>query len=116
MNLVETGIEGFDVAFGGLRRGQVILVVGNAGSGKTTFCAKVLYEGAKRFEEPGLFLSTVESKKEFYDYMRLLGMDVKELEEKGLFRFVEMLTPTSKGDLMNLSRELTKNALDMGAR
>ena len=40
----------------------------------------------------------------------------KELEEKGLFRFVEMLTPTSKGDLMNLSRELTKNALDMGAR
>ena len=116
MNLVETGIEGFDVAFGGLRRGQVILVVGNAGSGKTTFCAKVLYEGAKRFEEPGLFLSTVESKKEFYDYMRLLGMDFKELEEKGLFRFVEMLTPTSKGDLMNLSRELTKNALDMGAR
>ena len=115
MEAVKTGIEGFDDIFGGFYRGQIILIAGNPGSGKTTFCAKFLYEGAKRFGENGLYISIGESKDEFYEYMKNLGMDFEELERKGSFKFVEMLTPTSEDALMQLSRELTKNALEMKA-
>ncbi len=116
MELAKTGIEGFDEAFGGLYRGQMVMVTGNPGSGKTTFCAKFLYEGARRFREPGLYISTGESKEEFYAYMRGLGMDFESLEKEDLFRYVEMLTPTSEDALMNLSKELTRRALEIGAR
>jgi len=116
LEVVRTGIEGFDEAFGGFCRGQIIMVLGNAGSGKTTFCAKFLYEGARKFGEPGVFINTIEGKKEFYRYMKGLGMDFEPLEREGLFRYVEMLTPTSKDALMNLSRELTKHALECNAK
>ncbi|RLF18548.1 MAG: hypothetical protein DRN06_01295 [Thermoprotei archaeon] len=114
--IVKTGIEGFDEAFGGFCRGQVIMVLGNAGSGKTTFCAKFLYEGARKFKEPGVFINTIENKKEFYEYMKELGMDFESLEREGLFRYVEILTPTSKDALMNLSKELTKHAIECNAK
>ncbi|MHC1637093.1 MAG: ATPase domain-containing protein [Candidatus Nezhaarchaeales archaeon] len=116
VEMVKSGIDGFDEAFGGLYRGQIILVYGNAGSGKTTFCAKFLYEGAKRFKEPGVFLSNVESKSEFYTYMKNLGMDFEALEKEGLFRFVEMLTPISVDLLNKLSEELIKNVLELKAK
>ncbi len=116
LELVKTGIPGLDEIIGGFYRGQTILVMGNAGSGKTTFCAKFVYEGAKRFGEPGLYINTVESKEEFYTYMRNLGMDFEELEKKGLFRYVEMLTPTSEDALMEFSRKLISNAMEIGAK
>ena len=116
METVKTGIEGFDEIFGGFYRGQVILLAGNPGAGKTTFCAKFLYEGAKRFGESGLYISFGESKDEFYAYMKRLGMDFEKLENAGLFKFVEMLTPTSDDALMQFSREFTKNALEIGAK
>ncbi len=112
-----TGIPGFDeVTGGGFYRGQLILVVGNAGSGKTTFCAKFIYEGAKRYREPGLMLSTGESKQEFYAYMSKLGMDFKSLEKKGFFTYVELPTPTSTDTLMTLSEKLVSNATKLNAK
>ncbi|HDD34088.1 MAG: hypothetical protein DRK00_02510 [Thermoprotei archaeon] len=111
-----SGIPGFDEATGGFYRGQLVLVAGNAGSGKTTFAAKFIYEGAKRWGEPGLYISTGESKEEFYAYMARLGMDFKALEERGLFRYVLFPTPTSTDALMNLSKELVSNAMEIKAK
>jgi len=111
-----SGIPGFDEVTGGFYRGQLVLVAGNAGSGKTTFAAKFIYEGARRWGEPGLYISTGESKEEFYAYMAKLGMNFKKLEEQGLFRYVLFPTPTSSDALMNLSKELVSNAMEMKAR
>ena len=36
MELAKTGIEGFDEAFGGLYRGQIVMVTGNPGSEKSS--------------------------------------------------------------------------------
>ncbi|AIG97267.1 KaiC [Archaeoglobus fulgidus DSM 8774] len=42
-------------------------------------------------------------------------MDFEKLEKTGSFKYVEMLAPTSEDALMQLSRELTKNALELKA-
>ncbi len=111
-----SGIPGFDEVTGGFYRGQVILVAGNAGSGKTTFSAKFIYEGARKFNEPGIYISTGESKREFYSYMHDLGMNFEEIEKMNLFRFIEMFSPTSNDALMILSEKLTANALEIKAK
>lgn len=111
-----SGIPGFDDVTGGFYRGQVILVAGNAGSGKTIFSAKFIHEGARLFSEPGIYISTGESKRDFYSYMYNLGMNFEELEKKNLFRFIEMFSPTSSDALMILSEKLTSNALEVKAR
>jgi circadian clock protein KaiC len=57
-----SGIEGFDqIAAGGLPRGGVTMVLGDAGAGKTTFAAQVLARGALDHDEGGLIVAFEES-------------------------------------------------------
>ena len=110
-----TGIEGLDYLLGGgIPRGSVVLVAGNPGTGKTTFAAKFLYEGAKR-GEPGVYLSFVEPKRDFIANMLRLGMDFRELEGKGLFKFIEGVTVTSWEDLAEIMSETLAQAEALGA-
>ncbi|MCD6368662.1 MAG: AAA family ATPase [Thermoproteales archaeon] len=112
-----TGIPGFDtVTGGGFFRGQLILVAGNPGSGKTSFSAKFIYEGARRFGEPGLIISTGESFKEFLFYMKGIGMDFHPLVDKEMVRYIELPVPTSREALMTLSEKLVSEAIKIKAR
>lgn len=59
---VSTGVPGFDqIAGGGLPRGQITVVFGGAGSGKTIFATQTLVHGARHQSEPGLFIAFEES-------------------------------------------------------
>lgn len=59
---VSTGVPGFDqIAGGGLPRGQITVVFGGAGSGKTIFATQTLVHGARHASEPGLFIAFEES-------------------------------------------------------
>ena len=52
LDLVKTGIKGLDeVLFGGIPRGNIILVAGTAGTGKTTLGVEFVYRGARQFNE-----------------------------------------------------------------
>ena len=116
-NLVSTGIDSLDKVFGGgLLRGSIVLVAGHPGSGKTTLGASFLYHGAMKENEPGVYVSFAESKREFYYHMRLLGMDFEKLEEEGKFKFLEGLTGVSREVLSGLI-DIMANAIDeIGAR
>ena len=49
-----TGIQGLDeVTGGGLPKGRVSLVCGNAGCGKSLLAMQFLVNGAVRYDEPG---------------------------------------------------------------
>ena len=90
-----TGISGLDELLnGGIPRGNIILVAGTPGAGKTTMAAKFIYEGLKR-GEPGVYLSFLESKADFLKFMKLLGMDFEPYLRNGTFRFIEGLQSTT---------------------
>jgi circadian clock protein KaiC len=95
---VKTGIVGFDgFVEGGFPRGSMILVAGSAGSGKTIFASQYLYHGLSRLNEPGVYLSLAESRDTYVRNMKRMGMDFEEYEQKGMFKFLDMLTVTGKG-------------------
>ena len=54
---VRTGISGLDVILSdGIPRGNIVLVEGAVGTGKTTFGVEFVYRGASLFDEPGLIV------------------------------------------------------------
>ena len=57
------GITGFDdITDGGLPKGHTTLVYGSAGSGKTLIAMEFLVKGAKKYDEPGIFMAFGEKK------------------------------------------------------
>ena len=64
MTRIKTGIKGLDdLVGGGFVEGSTILLSGDAGSGKTIFGLQYLFNGASKYDEPGV-LVTLESRPE----------------------------------------------------
>lgn len=81
---VQTGIPGFDDALhGGIPPGNLVVVAGGPGSGKTTLGLQFLYEGAKNHGENGVFVSLEEEPKRLIDNAERMGINLEELVEQG---------------------------------
>jgi circadian clock protein KaiC len=111
-----TGIAGLDkILLGGFPEGAVVLLAGNPGTGKSTFAAKFVYEGCRR-GEPGIYLNFVEPKMDFYQHMKMLGMNLEECERKGLFHYIEAITIADEEALVSQLEDLVKMALERGIK
>ena len=52
---VKTGVEGLDdVLNGGIPAGNLVVVSGEPGAGKTILCLEYLYRGVAQYNEPGV--------------------------------------------------------------
>ncbi len=81
MERVPTGVIGFDeMVAGGLPKNSLTLLTGTCGTGKTTFCAQFLYNGATKFGEKGVYISFEENPEIIKSDMRQFGMDFDSLE------------------------------------
>ena len=90
---VATGVEGFDSLIeGGFPRGDLILLVGHPGSGKTILSSQFLYNGATKQREPGIYVSFAENREAFLRNMQRSKMDFEKLEREGLFKFIDFVT------------------------
>jgi circadian clock protein KaiC len=75
-----TGIQGLDeITEGGLPAGRPTLVCGSAGCGKTLLAMEFLVNGARKHDEPGVFMSFEESRQELIQNVNSLGWDLQEL-------------------------------------
>jgi len=92
-----TGIPGFDEFVGGLPKGELVVVAGGPGTGKTIFSASFLYWGAVKYGERGVYASFAEDRSTFMNNMRGLGFDFEKLEQQGLFKFLDLLTLMEAG-------------------
>ena len=95
---IPTGINGLDpIVDGGFPKGSLILLAGNPGTGKTIFSAQFLYHGVTEHGENGVYVSFAESRETFFSNMLDFGFEFEKLEEKGKFRFLDMVTMREEG-------------------
>ncbi len=85
-----TGIPGLDEQIeGGIEEQTVGLVSGDSGCGKTTFCLQFLYNGAVKNNEPGIFITFEEKKRDIYRHAARFGWDFAKLEKEKKFTILE---------------------------
>jgi circadian clock protein KaiC len=81
-----TGIIGLDeITRGGLPRGRTTLVVGGPGSGKTILGMQFLVHGARRCNEPGVFVAFEETSRRIVKNAEGFGWGLEELNGKKLY-------------------------------
>lgn len=81
---VPTGIPGLDeLVNGGLEKSSTILVMGEAGCGKTSLMLQFLYRGITEHEENGIFLSFEEHHDSIVRHSLAFGWDLAKLEREG---------------------------------
>jgi circadian clock protein KaiC len=81
---IVSGVEGLDrMLSGGLRRGSSTVIVGPAGSGKTTLSMLFASAGV-RLGEPALYVNLQENPTQLAQAISSLGLDPSELRENGL--------------------------------
>lgn len=86
---VPTGIAGLDKMLnGGFLRDQVVLVAGAPGTGKTTFGLEFIYNGAVKYNEPGIYVTFEELPQQVYRDALSLGWDLQKLEEEGKIKIL----------------------------
>ena len=84
----KTGIQGLDKALqGGIPEGNIVLLSGGAGTGKSTFCLQFLVNGATLFGEKGLYISTEQTEQELIKQAEKFGWNLKALQDKILVKF-----------------------------
>ncbi len=81
---VKSGVPGIDeVLHGGIPEGNLVVIAGGPGSGKTSFGLQFLYEGAKNQGEPGVFISLEEEPERLIKNAKGLGFDFEPLIKEG---------------------------------
>jgi KaiC/GvpD/RAD55 family RecA-like ATPase len=97
---VKTGVHGFDpLVEGGLLRDRLYLLSGPPGSGKTTFSAHFLAEGAREGEKC-LYLSMHETEAELVQDMARFDFGFTEAVESKRLKFLNLLSERSQGLLV----------------
>ncbi|MFQ6084827.1 MAG: RAD55 family ATPase [Candidatus Bathyarchaeia archaeon] len=89
---VPTGIHGLDPLIeGGFLRGDIILLAGNTGTGKTIFCTQYIHHGAAVHGEKGIYASFEEDEMTLKRDMGRLGFDLGKLEHKGALEIIDLI-------------------------
>jgi circadian clock protein KaiC len=73
----------------------MIVLAGSPGSGKTIASAQYLHHGASKLGEKGVYISFGERKEVFFENMERFGLDFRELEKRGKFKFLDLITTSN---------------------
>jgi circadian clock protein KaiC len=116
-DLVKTGIAGLDeILSGGIPRGNVILVEGSIGTGKTTLGVEFVYRGASQFDEPGIIVVFESSPDKVMRDASRLGWDLRALEQQRRLKIVFTTRDVLRQELQQADSVLLEEAASIGAR
>jgi KaiC/GvpD/RAD55 family RecA-like ATPase len=80
---IKTGIPGLDELLeGGFPENRSVLISGATGTGKSIFGIQYLYNGAKKFNESGIYVTLDERPELIREDMMRFGWNIRELEEQ----------------------------------
>jgi KaiC/GvpD/RAD55 family RecA-like ATPase len=86
---VKTGISGLDeIMKGGIPKGQLVLLSGTCGTGKTTMCGQYVYHGLTKYNENAIFLSFEDMPENIKKNLKQFGWDFEQFEKQNRFDFI----------------------------
>jgi len=107
---IRTGIEGLDgLIEGGFLKGEVILLAGNTGSGKTIFSIEFIYNGAVQFGEKGVYATFEEDERTLKRNMAKFGFDLDKLEQDSMIKVISL--ESMKGAGLNANIDFILSAI-----
>jgi len=116
-SIITTGIGGLDAILGnGIPRGNVILLEGGIGTGKTTLGVEFVYRGATQFDEPGLVVLFEVSPEKLVRDAAKFGWDLPALERDGRLKIIFTTRQVFRQELQQADSLLLEEAAKMGAR
>jgi len=116
-DVVKTGIFGLDAILSdGIPRGNVILLEGAVGTGKTTFGVEFVYHGASKFDEPGIIVLFEVSPDKLIRDAAGFGWDLPALERDGRLKIIFTTRQVFAQELQQADSLLLEEAAKMGAR
>ena len=116
-DLVRTGIAGLDgILADGIPRGNIILLEGAIGTGKTTLGVEFVYRGASEFDEPGLIVLFEVSPEKLVRDAAGLGWDLPALERQNRLKILFTTRAVFRQELQQADSLLLDEAAKMGAR
>jgi KaiC/GvpD/RAD55 family RecA-like ATPase len=127
---VRSGIPGLDKLIeGGFPEGRSVLVSGGCGTGKTILTMQYIYEGAKKYSEPGIYVTLDERPDLIRQDIMRFGWDLRKLEEENMVQVIdasiaklgipseeEFAMPATGFDLDKLLLEIMRVAKRIGAK
>ena len=114
---VKTGISGLDaILFGGIPRGNVILLEGAIGTGKTTMGTEFVYRGITEFGEPGVIVMFEVSPDKLSRDAASLGWDLPALERSQKLKIIYTTREVFRQELRQADSLLIEEANKIGAR
>jgi len=86
---VPIGISGLDEIFlGGVEQGNILLVEGAPGTGKTTLALEFIYRGASVYDEPGLIVSFELSPQKLLRDAKGFGWDFEKYQKEDKIKII----------------------------
>lgn len=115
---IKIGVKDLDKALnGGIPQGNIVLISGGAGTGKSTLALQFVVSGAL-IGQKGLYFSTEQNRDELIKQAFQYGWDLPKLEKKGALKIIYLDTLSQKGNYLDkLYKEIksfnpTKIAID----
>jgi circadian clock protein KaiC len=114
---IKTGVPGLDeILLGGIPRGNVILLQGVAGSGKTIMGIEMIYHGIASFDEPGLIVVFETSPDKVIRDTSKFGWDLEKMQRDGKLQIIFASPQVFDQELRSADSLLMQAAKEIGAR
>jgi circadian clock protein KaiC len=115
-NILSSGIPSLDkIIDGGFNQGDVILVAGQPGAGKSTLGMQFVYNGIVQRDEPGIYASFVESATKLRRDMLKFGWNLSRLEQEGRLELLDLVQSASERGVEANLAEMISSIKKLGA-
>ena len=116
-DLIQTGIYGLDKIFlGGILKGNLIVVEGSAGTGKTLMGMEFIYRGITKHDEPGIIVVFETCPKKLIRDAAAFGWYLDELQQQNKLRIIFTSPQVLDQELRSPDSLLLETAAEMGAQ
>jgi circadian clock protein KaiC len=116
-DLIHTGIYGLDQIFlGGILKGNLILVEGAVGTGKTLLGVEFIYRGITEHDEPGIIVVFETSPKKLIRDATGFGWNLDELQQQNKLKIIFTSPKVLDQELRSPDSLLLETAAGIGAQ